>query len=101
MIDHLACDGLLLDLRQILRDMKNREAARRGVARVFHQVAPAMEKKTLELLRTQLNTPALFVSPAGMLYWGSALQQFVYMLTAAKSVQPGVRSSTCVHPTCA
>ena len=50
------------------------------VAQFFHQVATAMER-THQLLRAQLNTPALFVSPTGMLYWGSAFQQFKYMLT--------------------
>ena len=60
--------------------MFNCETARNGVARVLHQVATAMER-TAELLRTQLNTSVLFVSPPGMLYWGSAFQQIVYMLS--------------------
>ena len=40
-----------------------------------------------ELLRTQFNTSAIFVSPPGMLYWVRALQQFVYMLTEICSVR--------------
>ena len=60
--------------------MGNNEAARNEVALLLHQVATAIEK-TVERLRTQLNTPALFVSPPGMWYWGRALQQFVYMLS--------------------
>ena len=65
--DHLACEGLLQDLQQILRELKNREAARNEVAPIQHQVATAMEK-VVELLRTQLNIQLLFVSPPGMLY---------------------------------
>ena len=60
--------------------MNDREAARNEVARVLHQVATATER-TAELLCTQLNTPVLFVSPPSMLYWRSAFQQFVYMLS--------------------
>ena len=80
LIDHIACEGLLQDLPRILREMPNREAARNEVAQILHRVATAMEK-TIELLRTQLNTTGLFVSPPGMLYWSCALQQFVYLLT--------------------
>ena len=78
----MACDGLLQDLLlpRILREMPNREAARNEVARVLHQVATAMER-TAELLRTQLITLVLFVLPPGMLYWGSAFQLFVNMLS--------------------
>ena len=79
LIDHMACEGLLQDLPRILREMPNREAARNEVAQILHRVATATEK-TMELLRRQQNTPVLFVSPPGMLYWSSALQQFEIML---------------------
>ena len=80
LIAQLACEGLLQDLPQVFRDMNNRESVRNEVARILHQVSTAMEK-TVELLSTLLNLPAPFVSSPGMLYWGSALQQFVYMIT--------------------
>ena len=80
LVDHMACEGLLQDLPRHLREMLNREAARQEVARVLHQVATAMERTAEPPLRTQLNTPVLFVSPPGMLYCGSAAQQFVYIL---------------------
>ena len=80
LVDHMACEGLLEDLPRMLREMSNSETARNEVAQVLHQVATAMEQ-TVELLRTHLNTPVLFVSPPGMLYWGGAFQHFVYMLT--------------------
>ena len=78
-IDHMACKVFLQDLPRILRKMPNRKAARNEVAQVLRQVARAMES-TEELLRTQLNTPALFVSPPGMFYRGSAFQHIVHIL---------------------
>ena len=78
----MACEGLLPDLPRTCVKCSI-EAARNETAQVLHQVATAMETTT-ELLRTQLNTPVLFVSPPGMLYWGSAIRQFVYMLTGAR-----------------
>ena len=80
LIDKLACEDLFQDLPRIQREMPNREAARNEVAQVLHPVATTM-KRTTELLRTQLSTPALFVSPPGTLYWGSAFQHFVKMLS--------------------
>ena len=44
-------------------------------------------ERTAEMLRTQLTTPAISVSPPGMMYWGRALQQFVYMLTEVCSAR--------------
>ena len=76
----MACEGLSQDLPRNRREMPNRKAARNEIAQILHRVAAAMEK-TVELLHTQLNTPAFFVSPPGMLYWGSTFQQFVYMIT--------------------
>ena len=75
----MACEGLLPDLPRTCVKCPT-DAARNETAQVLHQVATAMETTT-ELLRTQLNTSVLFVSPPGMLYWGSAIRQFVYMLT--------------------
>ena len=80
LVDHMACEGLLEDLPRMLREMSNSETARNEVAQVLHQVVTVMEQ-TVELLRAHLNTPVLFVSPPGMLYWGGAFQQFVYLLT--------------------
>ena len=86
--------------------MPNREAVGNEVAEILHRVATSMEK-IMELLRTQLNTPVLFVSPPGMLYGSSALQQFVYLLTEVcatrrievYSVQPTctLGKTTCVQ----
>ena len=73
LVDHMACEGRLEDLPRMLREMSNSETARNEVAQVLHQVATAMEQ-TVVLLRTHLNTPVLFVSPPGMLYWGGAFQ---------------------------
>ena len=39
------------------------------------------------MLRTHLNTPAYFVSPPGLLYWGGMFQQFAYMLTEVRSAR--------------
>ena len=40
LIDQLACEGLLHDLPQTLRDKNNREAARNAVARILHRWQP-------------------------------------------------------------
>ena len=78
LVDHMACEGLSQDLPGSCA--KCLIAARNEVARVLHQVATAMERPA-EMLRTQFNTPVLFVSPPGMLNMESAVQQIVYMLT--------------------
>ena len=62
LVDHMACEGLLEDLPRMLREMSNSETPRNEVAQMLHQVATAMER-TVELLRTHLNTPVSFVSP--------------------------------------
>ena len=76
LLDHMACEGVLQNLLRMLGEMSNREAARNEVARDLHQVATAIER-TAEMLRTNLETPALFMSPPGMLCWGGVFQQFV------------------------
>ena len=80
LIDHLACDGFLSNMQQLLKDMVAVKATRNEVALLLHQAATAMERTT-EILRSRLNTPAIFVSPPGMMYWTRALQQFTYILT--------------------
>ena len=82
LMDLLACEGLSQNLPHNLRDMGAIEASRNVVPRLLHQAATAMEK-TGKLLRNQLNTPAIL--PPGMIYWGRALQQFVYLLTEVSS----------------
>ena len=86
LIDPLACEGLLQNLPQLLRDMGAIEASRNEVARLPHQASTAIER-TAELLRTQLNSPAILVSPPDLMSWGCALQQFVFMLTEVCSVR--------------
>ena len=88
-MDHMACEGLLENLPQALREMSTNEAAWKKVVEVLHRVATAMER-TAELLRVHLKVPALFVSPPGKLYWGGRFQPFVYMLTevcSARSIE--------------
>ena len=60
LIDHLACERLLQDLPQVLRDMNNREAARKEVAREHSCAFRASSRHAV---------------------MGNALQQFVYMLS--------------------
>ena len=54
LIHHLACEGLLQNLQQLLRDMGAIEASQNEVARLLNQAATAMER-TAELLRIQIN----------------------------------------------
>ena len=97
-IDHKACGGLLQDLPRMLREVSNHDAAMNEVAQVLHQGATAMER-TAELLRTHLNTPALFVSPPGILYWGECSSSLCICLQ--KSASPETLNFICPRLTCA
>ena len=95
LVDHMACEGLLQDLPRSLREMPTRETARNEVPRMLHQVATAMEK-TMEMLRTQLSTLALFVSPLGMLFcWNlytCSLRPVPQDVSTSTSVPPNLRA---------
>ena len=74
-LDHMACEGLLMNLDTVMNDVKHSERA----GDLLRVVADAMETAT-EILRGQLGASALFVSPPGFLYWERNLQKLVYLL---------------------
>ena len=74
-LDHMACEGLLMNLDANMNDTKHPERAG-GLLRV---VADAM-KTAIEILRGQQGASVLFVSPPGFMYWERNLQKFVYLL---------------------
>ena len=80
-LDHMACEGLLMNLDAVMNDVKHTERA----GDLLRVVADAMET-AIEILRGQLSASALFISPPGFLYWVGNLQKYVYNL--------GVQSST-------
>ena len=74
-LDHMACEGLVMNLDTVMNDVKHPERA----GDLLRVVADAMVTAT-EILRGQLGASALFVSPPGFLYWERNLQNFVYLL---------------------
>ena len=73
LLDHMACEGLLLELDAIMSDVKRPG----NIATLVNVVVGAMEHAA-GILRGRLG--ALFVSPPGFMYWPRSLQQFVYIL---------------------
>ena len=75
LLDHMACEGLLLELDTIMT------ATRRpgNAAALVNVVANAMEHAA-GILRGRLGALALFVSPPGFMYWQGSLQKYVYIL---------------------
>ena len=74
-LDHMACEGLLMNLDAIMNDTKKPDRAG-GLQRV---VADTMET-AMGILRGRLGASALFVSPPGFMYWERNFQKFVYLL---------------------
>ena len=75
LLDHMACEGLLRELDTIMTDTRRPGNA----AALVNAVADAMERAAV-ILRGRLGALALFVSPAGFMYWQRSSQQFVYIL---------------------
>ena len=75
LLDHMACEGLLLELDAIMSDVRRIG----NIAALVNVVVGAMEHAA-GILRGRLGALALFVSPPGFLYWPRSLQQFVYLL---------------------
>ena len=75
LLDHMACEGLLLELDAIMTDVRRPG----NIAALVNVVVGAMEHAA-GILRGRLGALALFVSPPGFMYWPRSLQQFVYIL---------------------
>ena len=75
LLDHMACEGLLLELDAIMSDVRRPG----NIAALVNVVVGAMEHAA-GILRGRLGALALSVSPSGFMYWPRSLQQFVYIL---------------------
>ena len=75
LLDHMACEGLLLELDDIMSDVRRPG----NIAALVNVVVGAMEHAA-GILRGRLGALALFVSPPGFMYWPRSLQQIVYIL---------------------
>ena len=88
LLDHMACEGLLLELDAIMSDVRRPG----NIAALVNVVVGAMEHAA-GILRGRLGALALFVSPPGFMYWPRSLQQFVYILLEvckARRVEPAI-----------
>ena len=75
-IDHMACEGLLLEVNGAMQDVQHPKRA----AQLLTVVANAMEI-AIEILRDQIGVSALSVSSPCLMYWERTFQRFVYLLT--------------------
>ena len=74
-LDHMACEGLLIELDAVMNDTRNPERA----GGLLQLVADAMET-AVGILRCRLGAFVLFVSPPGFMYWERNIKKFVYLL---------------------
>ena len=74
-LDHMACEGLLIELNAVMDDTRNPDGAG-GLP----QLVPDALETAVGILRGRLEASVLFVSPPGFMNWERILQKFVYLL---------------------